>query len=283
MEEILGKVRHIEWKTRKFVDSLLAGEYRTKFRGQGMQFAEFREYQAGDDVRHISWSVSAKKIDPVVKLFEEERELHVLLVVDRSSSLSYGSGKYSKQEVVAEVACALSFAAIRNQDRIGLLGFGEDIEYLVRPEKGRKHVLRIIKHLLEDLPPKQTTNFNEALKRVDRLLPHRGIIVLISDFLCDFDEKLIHRLAKRHQLLILDLEDPIDYEPPAVGFVELYDPETGEKFLEFFNKSRVAEWKAKRLIQREKINSLSKKYKCDLLSLNTEGNHLDELVRFLAK
>ena len=283
MEDIISKVRHIEWKTRKVVDSLLAGEYRTKFRGHGMQFSEFREYEPGDDVRHISWVVSARKQDTVIKLYEEERELNVMLVVDRSSSLSYGSGSMSKQEVMAETACAMAFAAVRNQDRIGVIGFGSNVEFMVKPAKGQKHVLRIVKQILTEFKNRQTTNLDQALVRAERVMPQKGIIVIISDFLCDFDERLIHRLSRKHQLLVIDLSDPLDYSPPSTGFVELIDPETGFKVVELFSKKRSNEWKNIRSTHREKLNMLSKKFKCPFLSLDTSGDHLDKLVRFLSK
>ena len=226
--EIVRKVRQIEIKTRGLVNEIMSGEYHAVFKGRGMNFSEVREYQIGDDVRTIDWNVSARTGRPHVKLFEEERELVVMLMVDVSSSSMFGSGRVLKMEIAAELAAVLAFSAIKNNDKVGLLLFTDRVEKFVAPRKGRPHILRILRELITFEPKRSGTSLNVALEYMLNVVKKRAIVFLISDFI---DEEYVRPLrvcARKHDLLALHLVDPREFVWPDAGLVKLHDAESGK-------------------------------------------------------
>jgi uncharacterized protein (DUF58 family) len=226
--DVLRQVRRIEVRTRRLVDSRFAGEYRSLFKGQGMEFAEVREYQPGDEVRSIDWNVSARMGRPFVKRYVEERELTVMLAVDLSGSARFGTRARFKHDLAIELAGVLSLAAVRNNDRVGLMLFSDQVEHALPARKSRKHALRLIRDLLSVQPKGRGTSFTVAVDRLMRLLPHRSVVFLASDFIAADVEKPLARLAQRHDVIAVTLEDPAERVLPNVGAARLEDPESGE-------------------------------------------------------
>lgn len=225
--DVLRQVQRIELRTRRLVDSRFSGDYRSLFKGQGMEFAEVREYQPGDEVRTIDWNVSARMGRPFVKRYVEERELTVLLVVDLSGSTHFGTVDRLKYDMAIELAGVLALTAARNNDRVGLVLFSDRIEYVLPPRKGRKHALRAIRDLLQQHPTGRGTNFREMADRVLRQLPHRAVILLMSDFLATDLEQPLARLAQRHDVIAVSIDDPAERQLPDIGMARFADPETG--------------------------------------------------------
>jgi uncharacterized protein (DUF58 family) len=225
--ELLKKVRQLEIRTRGLVNQVFSGEYHSVFKGRGMAFSEVREYQIGDEVRTIDWNVTARLNHPFVKVFEEERELTVMLVVDMSGSQEFGSHAALKRDVAVEIGAVLAFSAMKNNDKVGLLLFTDRIELYVPPRKGRSHSLRIVRELLSFEPTSRTTSISTALEYLTHVQKKRSIVFLISDFIdSDYDAAL--RIAgRKHDLVGLVLNDPRERELPAAGLLELKDAETG--------------------------------------------------------
>jgi uncharacterized protein (DUF58 family) len=228
--DVLRQVKAIELRTRRLVNTLFSGEYRSVFRGHGMEFAEVRTYETGDDYRAIDWNVSARMGSPFVKTFTEERELTLLLVVDRSGSEEFGT-PVTKAALGVEVGAVLALAAARQQDRSGALIFSGGVDHVVPPRKGRRHALRIIRDLLAFRPVDQRTNIALALGYAARLLRHRSIVVVLSDFRAPGWEEPLARLATRHEVVAVTVDDPREYALPDAGWVELADAETGARTL----------------------------------------------------
>ncbi len=228
--EVLKQVKQIELRTRRLVGSLFSGEYRSVFRGQGIEFAEVREYQHGDDFRAIDWNVSARMGHPYVKLFDEERELTLLLIVDRSGSVEFGK-PVQKAERSVEIAAVLALAAARTNDRVGALVFSDDIDHIVPAAKGRRHALRVIRDLLAFEPVNRGTNLARALAYAAKLLRHRGIVVVLSDFRATGWEEQMQRLARRHEVVAISVDDPREQVLPDAGWIELEDAEDGTRML----------------------------------------------------
>ena len=229
--ELLKTVRRIEISVRGALDTVMAGAYHSSFKGNGMEFSEVREYVAGDDVRSIDWNVTARAGTPFIKTFVEERELTLMLVVDASASSEFGSGKRMKGEMMATIAALLSFAALRNNDKVGLLVCTDQVELAIPPAKGRKHALRLIRELLYFKPAHARTDLSAGLRYAGRILDRRAVVVVLSDFQTAGYAKDFKVLRRRHDVLALALSDPREQELPASGFVSLEDPETGETLL----------------------------------------------------
>lgn len=225
--EILKQVKGIELRTRGLVSALFAGEYRSVFRGQGMEFAEVRAYEPGDDFRSIDWNVSARLASPYVKTYTEERELTLMLVVDQSGSTRVGD-PVSKVGLEVEVAAVLALAAAYQNDRVGALCFAEQVEHVVPPRKGRRHALRVIRDLIAFTPESRRTNLGASLTYAGRLLRHRSIIVVLSDFLASDWERPLRRLAARHEVVAVTIDDPRERNLPDAGVLWLEDAETGK-------------------------------------------------------
>ena len=230
-KEVLKTVSRIELSVRGTLDAVMTGAYHSSFKGNGMEFSEVREYVPGDDVRSIDWNVTARTGAPYVKKFVEERELTMLLMVDASSSSEFGSGLEMKGEVMATLTALLAFAAIKNNDKVGLLIFTDQVELYISPAKGRKHVLRLIREILYFKPKQHGTNIQNALEYAGKLLNRRAVVVVMSDFLDSGYDRAFKVLRKRHDVLAVSVVDPRETELPPVGLVELEDPETGETLL----------------------------------------------------
>jgi uncharacterized protein (DUF58 family) len=227
--ELMKKIRRIEIRTRKLVNDSFAGDYHSIFKGRGMEFDEVRPYQIGDEIRNIDWNVTARTGEPYIKRYVEERELTVMLVVDASASENFGSVERFKREIAAELTAVLSFAATTNNDKVGLLIFTDQIELFIPPRKGRKHVLRLIRELLAFEPQSKGTDIKMALDKVNQILKRRSIIFLVSDFMAD-PESYRRQLSvtnRRHDLISVDLNDPLDSDIADVGLMAVEDPESG--------------------------------------------------------
>jgi uncharacterized protein (DUF58 family) len=226
-KEIIKKIRRIQISTSRTVNDVLAGQYRSVFKGRGMEFAEVREYQAGDDVRSIDWNVTARMGRLYVKQFAEERELTVMLLVDASGSGRFGSLEQTKNEIAAEIGALMAFSAIRNNDKVGLIMFTDGVELFIAPKKGRSHVLRVIREILYFQPKGKGTNIAAAIDYLMRVTTRRTVAFLISDFLASGYEKQLRVANQRHDIIALRITDPREVALPSVGFIQLEDPETG--------------------------------------------------------
>ncbi|MCK5346773.1 MAG: DUF58 domain-containing protein, partial [Candidatus Heimdallarchaeota archaeon] len=266
---------------RGVVNDVFSGEYHSVFKGRGMEFSEVREYQIGDDVRTIDWNVSARMDHPYVKVFEEERELTVMLLVDVSSSGNFGTSSQMKGEIAAELCAVLAFSAIKNNDKVGLIIFSDKIEKFIPPRKGKQHVLRVIREILFFKPEDSQTNLNVALEYLIKVIRRRSIVFLISDFLTEDYEKALQITNKKHDVIAIDIIDPREVELPNIGFIELEDAETGETVLVdtsnaqvrsgFFSKSE-----GNRL-QREKF---FKSIGVDNINIYTDRSYVEPITRF---
>jgi uncharacterized protein (DUF58 family) len=280
-KEILKKVKRIEIATRGVVNDVFSGEYHSVFKGRGMEFSEVREYQIGDDVRTIDWNVSARMDHPYVKVFEEERELTVMLLVDVSSSGNFGTSSQMKGEIAAELCAVLAFSAIKNNDKVGLIIFSDKIEKFIPPRKGKQHVLRVIREILFFKPEDSQTNLNVALEYLIKVIRRRSIVFLISDFLTEDYEKALQITNKKHDVIAIDIIDQREVELPNIGFIELEDAETGETVLVdtsnaqvrsgFFSKSESTR------LQREKF---FKSIGVDNINIYTDQSYVEPITRF---
>lgn len=230
-KEILKKVRKIEIKTRRLSDHIFSGEYHTSFKGRGMTFSEVRQYQYGDDVRAIDWNVTARYNEPFVKVFEEERELTMMLMIDISGSESFGTKNQLKRDMITEIAATLAFSATQNNDKIGLLLFSDQIELFIPPKKGKSHVLRIIRELIEFESKSKKTDLSQALKYLSSVLKKKAIVFLISDFMVKDYEHTLKIASKRHDVTGIRVFDQREESIPNIGVVNMLDAETGETLL----------------------------------------------------
>ena len=227
-KELLKKVRKIEIKTRRLSDHIFSGEYHTSFKGRGMTFSEVRQYQYGDDIRAIDWNVTARYNEAHVKVFEEERELTMMLMVDISGSESFGSKNQFKKEIVTEIAATMAFSATQNNDKIGLILFSDQIELYIPPKKGKSHVLRIIRELIEFEPKSNKTDVSQALKFLSGTQKKKAIVFLISDFMSDEYEHTLKIASKKHDITGIRVYDIREEKLPNLGMVPMLDAETGE-------------------------------------------------------
>ena len=231
-KELLKKVRKIEIKTRRLSDHIFSGEYHTSFKGRGMTFSEVRQYQFGDDVRAIDWNVTARYNEPYIKVFEEERELTMMLMVDVSGSESFGTQNGFKKDIVTEIAATMAFSATQNNDKIGLILFSDEIELYIPPKKGRSHVLRIIRELIEFKPKSHKTNLSQALRFLSGVMKKKAIVFVISDFMTDDNYEHTLKIAgKKHDLTGIRVYDVREEKMPSIGMVNMLDAETGETML----------------------------------------------------
>lgn len=280
-KELLKKVRRIEIRTSHLVNDALAGQYHSAFKGRGMEFEEVRPYQVGDDIRTIDWNVTARYGEPFVKIFREERELTVLLVVDLSRSQEFGSRDQFKRELVAEIGATLAFSAIKNNDKIGLICFTDHVEKFVPPRKGSGHVLRVIRELLAFEPQGRGTNIAAALDHVNRILRTRSVLFLISDFQDSGYERSVRIAKRRHDVIVVNVIDRREQSMPKAGLVELADNETGRRILVDTSSSR---WRRayEQLIERELEgrDRRLRQLKLDCIRVHTGESFVEPLVRF---
>jgi uncharacterized protein (DUF58 family) len=280
-KEILKKVKRIEITTRGLVKDVFSGEYHSVFKGRGMEFSEVREYQIGDDIRTIDWNVTARMGHPFVKIFEEERELTVMLVVDVSSSGSFGTVERMKGEIAIEICALLAFSAIKNNDKVGLIIFTDTVEKFVPPKKGKAHVLRVLRELLYHEPQGTKTNISDALQYLTRIAKRRSVVFLVSDFLDKGYEKALQIANKRHDMVAITVTDPRELDLPDVGFLELEDAETGEivSIDTSYNEVRTmfSRKTSQEIVNRTKLfNSIN----IDHIDIKTNENYIDPLIHF---
>jgi uncharacterized protein (DUF58 family) len=279
--EVLRQVKLLELRTRGLVNSLFTGEYRSVFKGQGMEFAEVREYQPGDEVRSIDWNVTARMQRPYVKRYIEERELTVMLAVDVSGSERFGTRRRFKSEVASELAAVLAMSAIRNNDRVGNLMFTDHIEHVVPPRKGRRHALRLIRDILAFEPEGRGTDIGGATEYLNKMLAHKAIIFLVSDFLGENIERPLKLLAQRHDVVAVTLEDPSERVLPDIGLVRLVDPETGQALDIDTSDAKVrAQFDTQVSGEADRRRHLLRRLAIDEIPVNTDQGIMDPLLRF---
>jgi len=238
-KEILKKVRKIEIKTRRLSDHIFSGEYHSSFKGRGMTFSEVRQYQYGDDIRSIDWNVTARYNEPFIKVFEEERELTMMLMVDLSASEFFGTVEHFKRDIIAEISATLAFSAIQNNDKVGLLIFSDEIELFIPPKKGKTHVLRIIRELIEFQPKSKKTDIAQALRYLSNVMKKKAIVFILSDFMDDGFENALKIVSKKHDVTGIRVYDKHETEIPKLGMVPMQDAETGEIILVNTNSKSV--------------------------------------------
>jgi len=283
-KELLKQVRQIEIRTKGLVNQVFSGEYHSVFKGRGMEFSEVREYQYGDDIRNIDWNVTARFGHPYIKIFEEERELTVMLMVDLSGSLMFGSVSKTKQRIAAELSAILAFSALKNNDKVGLILFTDKIEKFVPPRKGKKHVLRIIREVLSFEPEGKSTNIRGALEYMNNAIKKKSIAFLISDFMDEGYEKILRIVGRKHDLIGIVLDDRREKEIPNIGLVKLVDAETGaERWIDTSSR-RVRERMIFDRKEKEKIrNSIFIKSRLDKIEVTTGSNYIQPLVQFFRR
>jgi len=280
-KEILKKVRSIEIKTKGLSNHIFAGEYNTAFKGRGMTFSEVREYEIGDDLRTIDWNVTARYNSPFVKVFEEEREITLMLMVDVSSSSSFGTNKRFKRELVSEISAVLAFSAIKNNDKVGVIFFSDKIEKFISPSKGKKHILRIIKEILTFQSTSKKTNIKKALEYFNRVTKKRSICFLLSDFFdSDFFEP-IKLSAKRHDLVAVNTLDSRELEIPNVGLLSLQDSENESEILVDSSDRKFRQnFKNKQLSRLETLKKELSLCGADYIQLLTQEDIISPLINF---
>ena len=280
-KEILQKVRRIEIRTRGVVNNLFGGEYHSVFKGRGMTFSEVREYQPGDDIRLIDWNVTARTGSPFVKIFEEERELTVFLLVDVSRSGHFGTIEKFKTEIGAEIGAVLGFSAIKNNDKVGVILFSDDVEKYIAPKKGKSHVLRVIRELLYHKPQGKGTSINKALDFLLKVSKRQSVVFLISDFQDDGYWRTLRIANRKHDLIGIYLFDQLEVEFPDMGLVKVHDPET-EKEVWIDTRSYQERLNYNRTMKERlgKLKKESERIKFDLITVSTTEDYVEPLMSF---
>jgi uncharacterized protein (DUF58 family) len=279
--DVLRQVRLVELRTRGLVNALFTGEYHSVFKGQGMEFAEVREYSDGDEVRAIDWNVTARMGHPFVKRFVEERELTVMLAVDHSGSERFGTAQRFKSELATEIGAVLAMSAIRNNDRVGALLFTDRVEHVVPPGKGRRHVLRLIRDVLVHEPEGKGTDIPAAIDYLAKMLPHRAIIFLISDFVATGLERPLKILAQRHDVVAVTITDPRERELPDIGLARFTDPETGAVVdVDTGNPVIRRKYREQMQAEVEARTQLLRRLAIDEVAVRTDQRNVDPLLRF---
>ena len=279
--DTIKKIEKIHIHTRYLVNDIFAGEYESAFKGRGMEFEEVREYSPGDEIRSIDWNVSARMGRPFVKEYREERELTVMLLVDVSSSSLFGTVKNFKNEIAAELGAILAFAAIKSNDKVGLIIFTDTVERYIPPQKGRNHVWRVIREVMGYEPRRKHTDISAALDFLNRVLNRRAVCFLISDFIAEGFEKALRITNKKHDIVALSISDPRERELPPIGFIELEDAETGESILvDTADRSVREQFKALQEEKARKRENFFRSIGVDYLDMRTEGSLIDPLLRF---
>ena len=283
-KDIIKKIKKIEISTRRAVDDLMGGEYHSVFKGRGMEFDEVKHYTPGDQINSIDWKVTARTGTPFVKKFVEERELTVTLLVDMSASQDFGSGTKSKKDLIIELGALLAFSAIRNNDRVGLLTFADDVELFLPPRKGRSHGMRLIKELVTTPPSGKGTSIHNALEYLGRVEKGKSIVFLISDFIDEGYEKQLNIISKRHDLVLIRIKDGMEDAFPAQGLINLKDAETGESFTVDGASREWRETFRELSRSREEIwKDTLKKMKIDAIDIDTNAPYIVPLRNFFKR
>lgn len=284
IEEMMARVRKLELRARRLVRESFSGEYLSSFRGQGLDFDDFREYQHGDEVRFIDWNVTARMNEPFIRKFREERELSVILAVDVSGSTDFGSHHLSKRELSAEIAAVLGFSALQNGDKVGLLIFAGEPLMFIPAAKGSRHLLRMIREILMARPAKHGTSIEEACNTLVKTLKRKALIFMISDFQADVLDKPLGKLARKHETVALRVIDPVERNLPRVGKVVLLDPESGiEMTVNTNNQNLGKAYEQMMMRQSEGVASIFRKHGIDSAILSTESDALPALHQLLKK
>ena len=279
--EILRRVRRIEITTRGLVDQVFSGEYHSVFKGRGINFAEVREYDYGDDIRTIDWNVTARTGTPHVKIFEEERELTVMLLVDVSASGDFGTRERMKGDLAVEVCSLLAFSAIKNNDKVGLIIFSDRVEKFVPPRKGRRHVLRVLREMLYHQPRGRTTDLGMALEYLSRIIRRRAVVFVVSDFISEPFDKALGVAGRRHDVIALRVRDRRESDLPPVGLIELEDAETGERLVvDTSNRDFRAAFASRGAESRARQDRTFRRSKVDVVDLSPGRPYLRPLMRF---
>jgi len=279
--EILRQIKKIEIRTTSIVESIFGGQYQSVFKGRGMEFAEVREYTPGDDIRTIDWNVTARTGTPYVKLFHEEREMSVFFVVDLSSSLQFGTGEKLKSEIAAEICAVLAFSAMQNNDKIGLMLFSDMVEKYIPLKKGKRHVLRIIRDILYYQPQNKKTHLRYAIESLNKILNHKAVIFLVSDFYDTEYEKPLKILAHKHDVIAINVYDPFERNLPDVGLINLMDSETGsECFLDTSNKKIRDVYSTEAESAVKKLNSFFLSNSIDKIDIDVTCSYVKSLRSF---
>ena len=280
-KEILKKVKRLEITTRGLVNDVFSGEYHSVFKGRGMEFSEVREYQIGDDIRTIDWNVTARSGKPYVKIFEEERELTVMLMVDASSSGEFGTFERMKGEIGVEICALLAFSAIKNNDKVGLIIFTDKIEKFIPPRKGKSHVLRLLRELLYFKPEDRKTDIGMSLEYLNRVAQRRSVVFMISDFISQDYANQLRIVNKKHDIVAIHIIDPRELDMPSIGFIEFEDLESGERMVLDTSDPEV-----RRMFKNESSASLTKREKLfksmnvDSIMIRTDQSYVEPLIKF---
>jgi uncharacterized protein (DUF58 family) len=284
VEDLRKKVRYISITARKLSNQMFAGQYQSAFKGKGMAYADLREYVYGDDIRDIEWNVTARHNHPYIKVYQEERELTLILMIDVSRSTIFGSTGKMKNELISEIAGILAFSALKNNDRIGVILFSEVIEKFIPPKKGLSHILTIIREILAYEPENPKTNIKKALEYLNHVIPKRSIVFLISDFYDTQYELAMGITNKKHDFIAMQIVDRLEITPPTEGFVITCDAETGQFVpLDFNNPKTVTAWKDVYQVHYNYLEKTCKKHNIDLLSIYTEIDYIPLLSAFFKK
>ncbi len=279
-EDLLKKIQRFHFKTRRLANDLFAGQYESAYKGQGLEFAEVREYQPGDDIRSIDWNVSARFGHPFVKVFHEERELTVILILDLSGSHLFGTRHKFKRELLAEVAGMLAFLAVRTNDKVGAILFSSGVEKYIPAKKGASHVWRLIKEIFTYEPRDLNTSLDAALTYLNRVVKRHAIVFLISDCMDTGFEKPLRQTARKHDLTVIRVSDPAEDELPDVGLMNVQDPETGQVALINTRSHSLKErWRLERRTQKEYLVDILRRLGVDLAELSTDGPVVEPLTR----
>jgi uncharacterized protein (DUF58 family) len=282
--DLIKKVRKIEIKSKGLSNQIFSGEYHSAFKGSGMAFSEVREYQPGDEIRLIDWNVTARFNTPFIKVFQEERELSVVLLVDVSDSQNFGSNSQLKRELVTELCAVIAFSASKNNDKIGIIFFSDKIEKFIPPKKGKSHVLRIIRELIEFKPESNGTDISVCLKYLTNVIKKKSITFLISDFVSKPFEDSLKIAAKKHDLIAVKIQDRREYELPNAGLIKFLDGETGQyHWLDTSSKSVREQYKHLCLERNKNIDALFSKSTVDMIAIETGRNYIIPLINFFKK
>ena len=283
-KELFRKIRQIEIRTKGLVRNIFGGEYHSAFKGTGMEFAEVRPYQFGDDIRNIDWNVSARYYETFIKVFEEEREQTVMLAVDISGSEDFASVGQYKREMEAEICAVVAFSAIQNNDKVGLLLFSYQVELFVPPKKGKKHVLRLIRDLFAHQKKSNGTNIKVALDHLVRVLHRRSIVMMLSDFMDSNFETSLRAIARRHDTIAVHMVDPVEMDLPDVGLLEVTDAETGHQILVDTGSEDVRNLYVSQAIERERtVEMMFRRLRIDRVPIHTDEGYVDPLIRFFRR
>lgn len=283
-KEILKKVRKIEIKTRRLSDHIFSGEYHSSFKGRGMTFSEVRQYQYGDDIRSIDWNVTARYNEPFIKVFEEERELTMMLLVDLSASEFFGTVNHFKRDIIAEISATLAFSAIQNNDKVGLLVFSDEIELFIPPKKGKTHVLRIIRELIEFQPKSKKTDIAQALRYFSNVMKKKAIVFMLSDFMDEGYENALKIVSRKHDVTGIRVYDKHETEIPKLGMVPMQDAETGEVILVNTNSKSVrTKYKANYLQQLALYEDIFRKSGAGTINTRVDESYVKKLLSYFKR